>query len=365
MRCLHLCLSRETADGPVDQDGKSHGEEMMEKPGTGQSSLTVSIGPHIRSAETTSFIIWSVTLALVPATIMGIYFFGLRALLNIGLCIGTSVLSEFLWQKAMKKRVTIADGSAFLTGLLLALNLPPVTPVYIPILGSFIAIVLAKQLFGGLGFNIFNPSLMGRAFLLVSFPKIMTTWNRAGTGFFGVDALTMATPLSIVKIEGMQKLLEQYSSKADLYLHLLIGNRAGCIGETAIIAIIAGAVFLLIRRIITWHIPLTYLGSAALLAWIFGGKSGLFTGDPLFHILSGGIVLGAFFMATDYVTSPATKGGQLIFGASCGIILMAIRLWGGYPEGCMFSILIMNCFAPLIDRAFRPKPFGGLKAAPS
>ncbi len=323
--------------------------------------LTVAIGPHIRSLESTSFIIWSVTLALVPAALMGIYYFGLRAALTIFLSIATAVISEFLWQKGLKKPSSLADGSAVLTGLLLALNLPPATPFYVPIIGSAVAIILAKQLFGGLGFNIFNPALLGRAFLLVSFPKIMTSWNAAGVGFLGVDVTASATPLNIVKMEGMDKLMEMFASKSDLYLQLLIGNRAGSLGETAVIALLAGAVFLLIRGIITWEIPVSILGTAGLIAWIFGGHDGLFTGDPIFHLLSGGIVLGAFYMATDYVTSPATRLGHLIFGVCIGVIIMLIRLKGGYPEGVMFSILIMNCFAPLIDRGTRARQFGEIR----
>ncbi len=325
-----------------------------------EKHLTVSIGPHIRSLESTGFIIWSVNLALAPAAIMGLYYFGVNAAITLGLCLVSALLSEFIWQSLMKKKVTLSDGSAFLTGLLLALNLPPVVPFYIPIMGSFIAVILAKQLFGGLGFNIFNPALIGRAFLLVTFPKIMTSWIAPGVGFLGLDATSSATPLNIVKMEGWQKLLDGFTSKSDLYLHLLTGNRAGSIGETCIIALLLGAIFLLARKIISWEIPVAYLGTVALIAWIFGGEKGFFTGDAIFHLLSGGVVLGAFFMATDYVTSPETKRGQIIFGIGCGIILMLIRLKGGYPEGCMFSILIMNCFAPLIDRSFRSRTFGNL-----
>lgn len=323
--------------------------------------LTVAIGPHIRVLESTGFIMWSVVLALIPATLMGFYYFGLKALITVLLAVGTAVLSELLWQKGLKKEVTIRDGSAVLTGLLLALNLPPAVPFYIPMLGSLVAVILAKQLFGGLGFNIFNPALLGRAFLLVSFPKAMTSWSASGVGFLGLDTVSAATPLNIVKMEGMSKLMESFAGKSDLYLQLLIGNRGGCIGETTVIALLLGAVFLLIRAIISWEIPLTILGTAGLIAWIFGGSEGFFSGDPLFHLMSGGIILGAFFMATDYVTSPATRFGQVIFGICIGALIMVIRLKGGYPEGVMFSILIMNCFAPLIDRGTRSRQFGELK----
>ncbi len=204
----------------------------------------------------------------------------------------------------------------------------------------------------------FNPALLARAFLMVSFPKILTTWIEPVQSFVKSDAVTSATPLGILKLEGYEQLISAFGDKSSLYISLLLGNRGGCIGETAIIALIIGGIFLLFARIISWHIPVAYLGTAALMAWIFGGKGALFTGDPLLHILSGGIVLGAFFMATDYVTSPMFSKGKLVFGLGCGFLTMLIRLKGGYPEGVMFSILIMNCFAPLIDKAFQPKVFG-------
>ena len=320
--------------------------------------LSVSISPHIRSAETTARIIWTVNACLAPAAIMGAWYFGIKAIFTMMLCIGASVGSEYLYQKLLKKKITLRDGSAFLTGLLLALNLPPQVPWYLSVLGSVVAILLAKQLFGGLGYTIFNPALLGRAFLLISFPKLLTSWNAPTAALTGVDTVTCATPLNILKLEGFDKLIETFGGQGSLYLHLLTGNRAGCIGETCIIALLAGGLFLLFRGYITWHIPTAYLGTVMLIAWMCGGDSGLFTGDPLLHFLSGGIVLGAFFMATDYVTSPSTKPGKLLFGAGCGLITMLIRLKGGYPEGCMFSILIMNCFAPLIDRGFRSKVFG-------
>lgn len=323
--------------------------------------FSVSVSPHIKSPETTSHIIWTVNASLVPAAVMGAYYFGFKAVFSTALCIMTAVLCEYLYQKLLKKKITISDGSAFLTGLLLAFNLPPQVPFYVPVLGSCVAILLTKQLFGGLGFNIFNPALMGRAFLLITFPKLLTSWNAPTAAFLGIDTMTCATPLNILKLEGMEKLIATFGDKTSLYHELLTGHRGGCIGETCIIALLAGAFFLLYKKYITWYIPLSYLGTAAVIAWIFGGKGAFFTGDPLLHLLCGGIVLGAFFMATDYVTSPSTRRGQLFFGAGCGFLTMLIRLKGGYPEGCMFSILIMNCFAPLIDRGFRPMMFGTSK----
>jgi electron transport complex protein RnfD len=323
--------------------------------------LFVSVSPHIKDGETTARIIWTVNAALAPAAVMGAFYFGPRAVLSMALCIATAVLCEYLFQKLLKKKITIKDGSAFLTGLLLAFNLPPAVPFYVPILGAIVAILLAKQLFGGLGFNIFNPALMGRVFLLITFPKLLTTWNAPTAAFTAMDAQTCATPLGILKMEGISRLVEQFGSASTMYFQLLIGHRGGCIGETCIAALLAGALLLLFKKYVTWHIPVAYLGTAALIAWVFGGKGMLFSGDPLLHLLSGGIILGSFFMATDYVTSPASRGGRLLFGAGCGFLTMLIRLKGGYPEGVMFSILIMNCFAPLIDRGFRPRLFGAIK----
>jgi electron transport complex protein RnfD len=321
----------------------------------------VSVSPHVKSEETTGRIMWTVSASLLPAAIMGAYFFGPRAVLTVSLCILTAVFSEYLYQKALKKKNTVYEGSAFLTGLLLGLNLPPFVPFYIPVIGSFVAIIITKQLFGGLGYNIFNPALIGRAFLLISFPKLMTVWSEPSAAFVFLDAKTTATPLGILKEEGQAKLIEVFGDQMNLYSQLLVGHRAGSIGETSVIALLIGAGFLLYKNYITWHIPLSFLGSAAVIAWVFGGKGALFAGDPLLHLMSGGMILGAFFMATDYVTCPTVKTGQIIFGIGCGFLTMLIRLKGGYPEGVMFAILIMNCFAPLIERGFKTKIFGGRK----
>jgi electron transport complex protein RnfD len=326
--------------------------EVAKKP------LIVSVSPHVKSEETTSRIMWSVSLSLLPAAIMGAYFFGPRAILTIVLCIISALLSEYLFQKALRKPITINDGSAFLTGLLLGLNLPSSVPFFIPVIGSFVAVIITKQLFGGLGYNIFNPALVGRAFLLISFPRLMTIWTEPTAAFVGLEATTTATPLSVLKEYGQTKLVEVFGSKMNLYSQLFLGHN----GETSAIALLIGAAFLMFRGYISWHIPLSFLATAALIAWIFGEKGALFAGDPLLHLLSGGMLLGAFFMATDYVTSPAIRKGQVVFGVGCGFLTMLIRLKGGYPEGVMFSILIMNCFAPLIDRGFRTKIFGGVKS---
>jgi electron transport complex protein RnfD len=322
--------------------------------------LVVSVSPHVRGKETVGRIMWTVNLSLLPAFIMSVYYFGPRAVYVTGLCIVSSVLFEHVYQVSLNKKTTIGDGSALLTGLLLGLNLPASVPFYIPIIGSLIAVVLTKLLFGGLGYNIFNPALIGRAFLLISFPKLLTSWSEPTAKFIALDAKTTATPLGILKEEGLVHLMEVFGSKADLYKSLFMGSTAGSLGETSAVALLIGAMLLLVRGYITWHIPVSFVATVGVLGWAFGGE-GVFTGDPLIHIFSGGLILGAFFMATDYVTGPSVRKGQIIYGIGCGAITMLIRLKGGFPEGVMFAILLMNCFAPLIDRAVKPELFGAVK----
>ena len=308
---------------------------------------------------------WSVTASLMPAAVMGVYFFGPRAAFTLALTIISALAAEYVFQRILNRKDTLSDGSAFLTGLLLGMNLPASAPFYIPIIGSFVAILITKQLFGGLGYNVFNPALIGRAFLLISFPRLMTIWTEPTAAFVGLDAKTTATPLGILKEEGAAKLMELFGDKINLYTQLFLGHRAGSIGETSAFALLIGAGFLLYRGYISWEIPVSFLGTAALLAWVFGAKGALFAGDPLLHLLSGGMLIGAFFMATDYVTCPSVRRGQILFGVGCGFLTMLIRLKGGYPEGVMFAILIMNCFSPLIDRGFRTKVFGARKETPA
>ncbi len=308
-----------------------------------RNNLYVSDSPHLHSKESVSKTMWMVAVSLMPAGAAGVFIFGISALWVIVLGIISALATEGILQKISKKKITILDGSAFLTGLLLAYNLPPKVPFWLPIAGSFFAIFIGKYVFGGLGKNIFNPALVGRAFLMASWPKHMTTFTQP------FDAITSATPLAMLK-EG--KLLEKIS-----YLDLFLGKRGGCIGEVCILALLIGAAFILIKGYISWHIPLTYIFTTGLLTYIFG-PAGLFSGDWLFHILSGGLLLGAFFMATDYVTSPLTRKGQVIFGIGCGLITAIIRLWGGYPEGASYAILIMNAFVPLVDRHIRPRIYG-------
>ncbi len=309
--------------------------------------FTLSASPHVRSAQSTRRIMTDVLIALLPATACGVYFFGLNALLVIFISVAAAIGTEALIQLAMKKKVTIADGSAAVTGLLLALTLPPLLPgdFYIPLFGSVFAIAIAKQCFGGLGYNFINPALAARAFLLVSWPTAMTTWTMP------LSAISSATPLAALKYGGEGVVLSPY-------LDMLLGNVGGSIGETSALALLIGAVYLLVRNIINWRIPVVYIGTVALFTWV-AGPGGLFAGDALYHVLAGGLILGAFYMATDYTTSPMTNKGRVIFAAGCGILTSVIRLWGGYPEGVCYAILIMNLAVPLIDRKFRPRVFGG------
>ena len=300
------------------------------------SQFTVSLSPHVRSGATTRRIMLDVCLALLPAVIFAVYWFGFGVLLTVLLSVASAILSEFLMEKALRRPVTIDDGSAAVTGLLLALTLPAGTPWYVPVLGSVFAICIAKQVFGGLGDNFVNPALAGRAFLLASFPAAMTTYPLVA------DAVTSATPLS-----------SEFAGSVD-YLQAFIGRIGGCIGEVSTLALLIGAAYLLIRRVIDWRIPLSYLGTMALLTVIGGG-------NVLDSVLLGGTVLGAFFMATDYVTSPVTSWGRVIYGVGIGIINYTIRRWGAYPEGTTYAILLMNIAAPLIERFTRPRKYGEVK----
>ena len=303
----------------------------------------MSSSPHVRSSETTSRIMRDVIIALLPATAFGVYIFGLNALWVVLVSVAFAVLTELVVQLFMNKKVTVSDGSAAVTGLLLALNLPPTVPLWIPMLGSAFAVAIVKQAFGGLGHNFINPALAARAFLLASWPTIMTTWTIPGA-----DAVSSATPLGALKL----------GETLAAYPNMFIGNIGGCIGETSAIALIIGGLYLIARRVIDPRIPVVYIGTVALFTWI-AGPQGLFTGDALYHVLGGGLMLGAFFMATDYTTSPMSTNGKIVFAAGCGILTSVIRLWGGYPEGVSYSILLMNLVVPLIDKAFVPKRFGG------
>jgi len=306
-----------------------------------KDKLIVSASPHIYSGESTAKIMWTVVLSLIPAGIAGVIIFGLRSLWVMAVAVVFAMATEAFIQKLRKKDIEVLDGSAALTGLLLAYCLPPSVPLWLVAVGSIFAIAIGKQAFGGLGQNIFNPALAARAFLLAAWPVHMTTWVKPQRTF---DAITSATPLANV-FEGVS------------LWDLLAGNRGGCIGEVCIIALLAGALFLLITGVISWHIPFSFVTTLGIFSWIFAAET-LFGGEWLFHILSGGLILGAFFMATDYVTSPLTNKGRLIFGFGCGLLTGVIRIWGGYPEGVCYAILLMNAATPLIDRYTKPRRFG-------
>ncbi|MFC1714316.1 RnfABCDGE type electron transport complex subunit D [Candidatus Poribacteria bacterium] len=322
------------------------------------SRLIVSTSPHIRDKDSISKIMWTVVISLVPAVIAGTYFFGLRVLMLVLISVATAVATEAVIQRLMRKDVTVSDGSAVITGMLLAMVISPSSPFWMPIIGSFSAIAISKCIFGGLGHNIFNPALVGRAVLLASFPVAMTKWVLPA----GVDALTTATPLAMIKDMAKEGSLDL--AKLPSVWNMFMGRTGGSAGETCALALLIGAAILLARRIITWHIPISYIGTVAViigLSQLFGGQN--FAMIPI-HILSGGLILGAFFMATDMVTSPLTKKGGVVFGIGAGVLTCLIRLLGGYPEGVCYSILLMNAFSPLIDRYIRPRRFGieGLKA---
>lgn len=302
--------------------------------------LAVSSSPHIHAQQDTKAIMAWVLAALAPAGLAGIYFFGLRAAAVMAVCVASCKISEYIWQRLAKQTVTVGDLSAAVTGLLLAYNLPPSIPFWMAAVGSVFAIIVVKQLFGGIGCNIVNPALAGRAFMVSSWPVSMTSWT--------VDGVSGATPLAMIK-EG---------SIADLpgIYDVFIGNIGGCIGETSAAALLIGFAILLYKGIINWHIPVVYIGTVAALTAALGRPAG-----PLYEVITGGLFLGAIFMATDYTTSPMTKKGQVIFAFGCGLLTTLIRVFGGYPEGVSYSILIMNLTVPLIDKFARPRIFGEVK----
>ena len=313
-----------------------------------ENMLFVSSSPHIRSEVTTQRLMLDVIIALIPAAFAGIYFFGARAALLIAVTVISSVGFEYLIRKMLKRNNTIGDLSAVVTGLILALNLPPSLPFWMAVVGSFFAIVIVKQLFGGLGYNFVNPALAARAFLIVSYGARMTSWTPPLTMAADVDTLSFATPLGALKQGG--KLPELFD--------MFIGNIGGSLGETSALALIIGGIYLIVRGVITWHIPVIYIGTVGLMAWIIG-PDGIFTGNPLFHILAGGLMLGAIFMATDYTTSPMTKKGTVIYAIGCGVLTMLFRMYTNMPEGVSYAILLMNVSVPIIDRCTKPARFGG------
>ena len=325
------------------------------------SILNVSPSPHQQSAETTRKLMFGVVIALAPALAASVYFFGTGAIIVTLVSVLACVATEYLIQKfILKTKPSVSDGSAVVTGLLLAFNVPSNLPVYIIIIGAIISIGVAKMTFGGLGSNPFNPALVGRVFLLISFPVQMTSWP-VPTGFKTgyLDAVTGATPLGIMS-EGIKngETVTALMEKVPSHMQLFYGYMGGSMGEIAAVALILGGLYMIYRKIITWHIPVSVLLTVAVFTGILWGVDPAKYADPLFHLLTGGIMLGAIFMATDYVTSPMTAKGMIIYGIGIGVITVLIRTWGAYPEGVSFAILIMNAFVPLLNMYIKPKRFG-------
>ena len=322
------------------------------------SKLLVSPSPHIHSENSTRSLMFDVVVALLPAVLCSFLFYGWREILVMAVSVGSCLLLEWAITRYMlRKPSTIGDMSAVVTGILLGLNLPYTTPWWVVFIGAAVAIGVAKMTFGGLGQNVFNPALVGRVFLLVSFPTYMTTWS-APQGLFGVDAVSGATPLSAVQ-EGLMRgsTIQELTSGYD-YADMLFASIGGSAGEVCALALLAGFVYLLVRKVIKPWITLSIFGTVALVSLIFWGIDPSRFTDPLFNLLTGGLILGACFMATDYVTSPMSLWGGVIFGVGIGFLTMMIRYFGSYPEGVSFAILIMNSFVPLLDRAFKQKKFG-------
>ena len=321
-----------------------------------ENKLIVSSSPHVRTNKDTSYIMKQVVIALLPATLAALFFFRLSALNVIFFCVTGSVGAEFLCQKISKQESTIGDFSAVVTGLLLAFNVPASLPWWMCLLGAAFAIIVVKMVFGGIGNNFVNPALAARAFLLATFPVAMTLWTRTGVNWVSsgnIDAYTTATPLSFLKAgsNGVSSLADSGISISNM----LIGNIGGCIGETSAVLIILGGLYLMYKGIINYVIPTFYICTVAILMFILGGFNFTFV---IYELLAGGLMLGAFFMLTDYTTSPMTKKGQIIYAVLAGLITTVIRLYGGYPEGVSYSILLVNIMTPLIDKYTKTKVFG-------
>ena len=313
----------------------------------------ISPSPHLHSGNRSDRLMLAVALALLPALATGVWFFGIRALMLTLTAVTTCMVTEYITQRFMLKQPpTLSDGSAIVTGVIFSLNLPSNLPLWIVIIGAFVSIAIGKMSFGGLGRNIFNPALVGRVFLLISFPVQMTAWPLPEQGFMIVDGETGATLLSALK--------HNPELHPDL-IPLLTGNLGGSLGETGAVALLIGALFLLFRRVITWHIPVSIIVSAFITSALFHWIDPAHNIPPHYHLLVGGLLLGAIFMATDYVTSPMTPTGMLLYGCGIGIITILIRTFGAYPEGISFAILIMNALTPLINHYVKPRYFGGGK----
>ncbi|MCB9359131.1 RnfABCDGE type electron transport complex subunit D [Candidatus Woesearchaeota archaeon] len=339
-----------------DIDKKEPGQAkpvQREKP-----KFLVEPSPHVFATFNKTKVMWLLIIAMLPAAALGVFNFGLHALYIILTGIVSAVITEMIFLAIRKRNFKpIIHGSAVTTGLLIGLILPPTVPLWIPALGSFVALALAKHAFGGPGNTIFNPALVGRAFLVAAFPAMMSRyiWPATNTTSIGIDAITSASPLSMLSNSGYDATITFMGGKLQAYSSLLIGNISGCIGETSALALLIGGLALLMFRIIDWRIPVYYIGTVFMLSALFGQ-------DPIFHILSGGLFIGAFFMATGYEGIPLTKSGRVIFGIGCGVIVITIRLWAGLPEGVNYSILLMNAATPFIERVTAIKPFGFVKS---
>ena len=345
----------------------------MKQPGieAQESALwSVSISPHVKSRESVEKIMWTVVACLIPPLILSVFIFGFQTLIITAISVASCVATEAISQKALRRPITIRDGSAVITGMLLAYVIPPGVPYWMPVLGAVVAIFVTKHLMGGIGFNIFNPALIGRAFLMATYPVAMTSaWLQPirDASIFkymgpGVDAVSTATPLYVLKHYGLAGLIEKFGSLTTIYGNFFVGWRPGCIGGTSVLLLLLGGLYLLYRGYITWHIPVSVAVSVGFFTWIFGGE-GLFNGNPVLAVLSGGVPLGAIYMATDYVTSPNHKTGQLVYGAGIGALTVLIRLKGGYPEGVAYAILLMNTLTPALDSWFKPERFAPPKGA--
>ena len=322
--------------------------------------LIATSSPHIRGNETTRSLMLDVVIAMVPALVAAVIVFGIRALTMTAVSVVACIFWEWLYRKILKKDQTVGDLSAVVTGMLLAFVCPVTLPYWMLILGDAFAILLAKQLYGGIGKNFVNPALAGRAALLACYATAMTTWidptaSKAGVLGVGADIVTAATPMAMMKEGGLAAVMEAYDLQS-----MFVGNIGGSLGEVSALALLIGGIYLIARKVITWHIPVAYLGTVAVLTFLFPRGN-----DPLtfmlYNLLGGGLMLGAFFMATDYVTSPVTGKGRIVFGIGCGLLTVFIRYFGGYPEGVCYSILIMNCTTWLIDKYMRPARFGVVK----
>jgi Na+-translocating ferredoxin:NAD+ oxidoreductase subunit D len=345
------------------------------KTDTTERLLNVSVAPHIRQPESVRSIMIAVSLALLPALGAGIYVFGPRALYATLISVAAALAAEHgIGRYLMKRGSSIGDFSAVVTGILVAFNVPHSVPLWMPAVGSFFAIGVAKMAFGGLGFNFINPALAGRAFLMACYPTDMTVFGEPVQGLIaGIDGVTGATPLRYLKDAVAAENLRGFGLQdaipklQDAIPNLFWGNIGGCIGETSVFALLIGAAFLWYKRIIGFKIPFTYVATVFLLTWFFNGTGGWFTSEaltvPVYHVLAGGLMLGALFMATDMTTSPITPRGKIAFGFGCGLLTFAIRRYGGYPEGVSYSILLMNCVAPLLDRYTCPRRYGEVKSS--